>query len=131
MTPMNCWAKPMFGTDCEGRVDNAHLGFRKQTLRKRGMNEGQVWDDRIVRRVCRKHHNLLDGPTFHLFTHQLPPSVRDFAAEHDLSHLLEEADRRHLQSRPPRCWGQEDRCLTRARSLSAPLSPTPPTASKS
>lgn len=111
---MKCWAHKMFLTDCEMPVDKAHIGFRKQTLRKRGMSEEQVWDERIVRPVCRKHHQLIDGPTFHLFYHQLPPSVRQFAKEHDEEfntvYLLEEADRRHLQSRcvtPPPTTARE------------------------
>lgn len=95
---MDCWAAPMFGTECDfgprGIPDPAHIGFRHQTLKRMGLSRDECWDQRIVFPVCRKHHSLIDGPHFHLYLHQLPASVLDFADEHDLRHILEEADRR-------------------------------------
>lgn len=113
-----CWAAGFMEGKCEfrpdGRPDPAHIGFTKQRLRSEwrkhalAKKEGRAfmpailerkrddfaWDARVVRPVCRRHHQILDGPTFHLWVHQLPKSVLDFADEYDLRHILEEADRR-------------------------------------
>ena len=85
---MTCWAHAMFGGRCEGRIDRAHIGFRKQTLKRAGLTPDQVWDPRVWRYVCRTHHERLDGWSFHLWKHQLPSSVIEYAKEHGLEHVL-------------------------------------------
>ncbi len=84
---VDCWAKALFGSPCEGRVDPAHIGFKHSYLKSRRLDKSARWDPRIIRPVCRRHHERLDGPTFHLWFHQLPASVKEYALEHDLTHL--------------------------------------------
>lgn len=101
-----CWAKPLFGDECDfgprGYPDPAHIGFRHQTLKRHGLSLEDRWDSRIVMPCCRKHHQRLDGPSFHLWKHQLPPSVLDFAREHDLEWELDKADIRARQTQGAR-----------------------------
>lgn len=85
-----CWASQFFDDACSpGRFDRMHIGFRKQYLRKKGLSEDQVWDERVWKWGCRRHHERLDGPYFTLHRDQLPASVEDYAQEHELVHQLD------------------------------------------
>jgi hypothetical protein len=89
---MKCWAQAMFGTVCSGRVDPHHI-IKQQKLPK------ELRDDpRNIRLVCRAHHERLHSPHFHLYKTQLPRSVIDFAREHDLEHILDDADMKRRQT---------------------------------
>jgi hypothetical protein len=86
---VTCWLARFFDDPCSGRVDRCHIGLQKQTLRHRGLTEDEVWDPRITRLGCRRHHERFDGPYFRLRREQIPDSVEEFAADHGLSHRLD------------------------------------------
>jgi|GEM_PF-5607847 len=111
---MTCWLTHL--GPCEyrpdGQPDAAHIGFSKRELRaiweresaKRKIvgehpNESILalgrdefaCDRRLIRPLCRLHHNALDNPNQppHLRWEQLPESVLEFADEFGLLYRLE------------------------------------------
>lgn len=79
-----------FADPCEGRYDRCHVGFRKQTLRRAGLTEEQVFDPRCWMYGCRKHHEMSHwARTPPLDRRDLPESVEEFAQEHGLEYRLD------------------------------------------
>jgi hypothetical protein len=91
---VKCWAQPMFGTPCKGRMDPHHL-IKQQKLRALGLPQD---DPRILRVVCRAHHERLHSPHFHLWKTQLPASVLAYAREYCIEHVLDTADTKRRQT---------------------------------
>ena len=86
---MTCFLADLHGfTDpCEGRTDRCHIGFRKQTLKRAGLDP---WDTRVWRYSCRHHHERSHWASTPALTRsQLPESVESFAREHDLQYRLD------------------------------------------
>lgn len=109
---MTCWLAHR--GECEyradGQPDQAHVGFSKRQLRaiwdresvktkivgeepdERILSiarEDFATDRRVLKPICRRHHDELDGPSdFKLRRADLPPSVIEFAEDYGLEDKL-------------------------------------------
>lgn len=89
---MTCFLAKLHGFDseCEPPIDRAHIGFRKQTLKRAGLTPEEVWDRRVWRYSCRKHHEMSHwASTPSLTRQQLPESVEQYADEKGLTYRLD------------------------------------------
>ena len=85
-----CWLAQFTDTECDGPMDRAHIGIAKQRMRIKNLTDEQVWDKRIWRWCCRRHHTQLDHRIgLHLKREDIPQSVWEFADEHKLTWSLE------------------------------------------
>ena len=77
---------------CEGVHDWHHV-LKRQVLTRELKGTGRMVealaDRRNLVRVCRKHHEWLTGCRIHLSREDLPASVEEFAAEHNLEWALD------------------------------------------
>jgi hypothetical protein len=94
---IRCWAYGLFGTPCTGRGDSHHL-IKQQWLKREGLTKEQQNDPRVLRRVCRAHHQAIHSPTFHLWRHQFPRDTIEYAKEHDILFLIDKADIKRRQT---------------------------------
>ena len=77
------------GGDCDGPLDGAHY-IPAQRLRAHTatLPEAErlrcIYDPRVARPLCRKHHHQTDHGFIEVFREDLPPELFDFAREWDL-----------------------------------------------
>jgi hypothetical protein len=84
-----CWLK-RFAPDvpCYGRMQWCHL-IREQTIRKEvSRAEAILWDPRVLKPGCYRHHTMLDTLKLIVPRSALPVEVEQFAAEHKIDWWL-------------------------------------------
>ena len=81
---------PLDDRPCEGPIQRAHW-LDKQVLKRRAPDL-DIWDRRLWRPVCERHHNLVDRRLLDVPRDLVPESVEELAAGYDLGWWL---DRRY------------------------------------
>lgn len=89
-----CWLRQFSDRPCEGPAcHKAHL-LKQQTIRRafpRGVKVPAkvLWDPRVWRRACRRHHHDFDNGRLVVPRESVPEDTERFAAEHRLSWYLD------------------------------------------
>jgi hypothetical protein len=90
--PDRCWFWQL--GMCDGRIDRAHL-LPKQRIKRlfRDRNPdalfAMIWDSRVWIPACRKHHTMLDSKRLTIAREELPLTLWEYAAEHDLTWMVD------------------------------------------
>lgn len=99
MTHCDCWLAAFSDVPCDGRMEKAHL-VRQQTIKReiRGAEDPKaiLWDSRVLRPGCYRHHTMLDqAKTLRIPREAIPVETEQYAAELGLTWWL---DRTYLRT---------------------------------
>lgn len=118
-----CWLALALDLDAcayraDGQPDAAHIGFTENWLSKAPtgphLTKDEANDPRILKPICRKHHDLMDKGRIQLFRDDIPLDVEEFAKDFKIAYRLDYwyGERRDT----PQTGRTVDQCLEQPRS---------------
>jgi len=79
-----CWFARLGYVDHDGPLQRAHW-IPKQRLRQAGLGTDAVWDPRVWRWSCMRHHHKVDNGFIDLNPDDFPAELWEYAAENRFS----------------------------------------------